>query len=168
MDSIRYAIQWFKACKLAITIPANMNFLTPDGQQLLTTWDLQPQMDFSVQGAGHDVLGIGYDASGVYAVSWGAVYLLTWAFVAKVLSTGIAAITSDFLTAQGTTPAGLNMAALTTDLASLQESTAQGWRDGFLNWWEVQPKGTRIAMEVIVPLVAIGLLIYALKVTGLI
>lgn len=73
---------------------------------------------------GHSVPGVGYDADGVWVVTWGKLVHATWAFIAKYSDESWAVISQDFLNAAGETPQGFNIAQLQADLQAIQGTPA--------------------------------------------
>jgi hypothetical protein len=65
---------------------------------------------------GHAVDIVGYDDAGLTAVTWGALQRLTWEFWDRYCDECYCIVSTDFLSGAGTTPAGLDLAALERDL----------------------------------------------------
>ena len=65
---------------------------------------------------GHAVDVVGYDGSGLTAVTWGTLQQLTWSFWDHYCDEAYCIISTDFL-AGGLTPGGFDLAALRQDLA---------------------------------------------------
>jgi hypothetical protein len=64
---------------------------------------------------GHAVDVVGYDASGLIVVTWGALQAMTWSFWDHYCDEAYAIISADFLHG-GVTPAGFDLDALARDL----------------------------------------------------
>ncbi|HEY4347421.1 MAG TPA: hypothetical protein VGM80_07515 [Gaiellaceae bacterium] len=64
---------------------------------------------------GHAVNVVGYDDSGLTAVTWGTLQRLTWGFWDRYCDEAYCIVSVDFLS-DGKTPAGLDLAALERDL----------------------------------------------------
>ena len=75
--------------------------------------------DTSIDG-GHCVVLIGYNETGPVAISWGALYQMTWEFFAKYFDEVYAAISPDWFEASGVDPTGLNLAQLQEDLKAIR------------------------------------------------
>jgi hypothetical protein len=69
---------------------------------------------------GHAVFVPYYDADGPVCVTWGGLQRMTWAFWAAYVDEAYALLSPDFLRANGTDPAGFDMAALEADLAAIR------------------------------------------------
>lgn len=67
---------------------------------------------------GHCIVAVGYNDQGVFCISWGAVVLVTWAFLKKYCDEGWAALSQE-LAEKGADTLGLDDAALQADLAKL-------------------------------------------------
>jgi hypothetical protein len=75
--------------------------------------------DTSIEG-GHCVVLIGYNATGPVAISWGALYQMTWQFFSKYFDEVYAAISPDWFEQSGVDPTGLTLAQLQADLAQIR------------------------------------------------
>lgn len=109
----RQAISTFSNLLVGIQLP-----------EAIVSPDVVPDVwrDFSGPVAGgHEILLVGYETlpSGVYydLVSWGSLYRCTEEFLLRVIEEAATVLNPAFMNAQGTSPAG-------TDLASLQASMA--------------------------------------------
>ncbi len=65
---------------------------------------------------GHAVDIVGYDEAGLTAVTWGELQRLTWGFWDRYCDECYCIVSADFLSGAGTTPEGLDLAALESDL----------------------------------------------------
>ena len=68
---------------------------------------------------GHAVPVVGFDAEGVWVVTWGALTRVTWQFWAVYFDEAYAIISSDFLNAAGETSGGFNLTQLQSDLQAV-------------------------------------------------
>jgi hypothetical protein len=68
---------------------------------------------------GHCVIVVGYDAKYVYAVTWGEIKKMTWAFWLAYCDESYAVISPDFFIGEKT-PAGFDLATLRQDLAAIK------------------------------------------------
>jgi hypothetical protein len=75
--------------------------------------------DTSIDG-GHCVVIIGYNATGPVAISWGALYQMTWEFFSKYFDELFAIVSPDWFNASGIDPTGLNLAQLDADLKAIR------------------------------------------------
>lgn len=71
-------------------------------------WDLQPGRNVAIIG-GHCVILGGYDWQGVYLISWGKKYKMSWEFFAAYVDEVYPLVDEYFVTANGTTPGGLTI-----------------------------------------------------------
>jgi hypothetical protein len=83
-------------------------------------WDVQNQ-DTQIVG-GHAVVLAGYDGNGARVISWGQYYTMTWAFFAKYVDEVYAIADETWIDAKGTSPGGLSLAELETQMQALQEA----------------------------------------------
>lgn len=67
---------------------------------------------------GHCIVAVGYNADGLYCVTWGSIVLVTWAFLAKYCEEAWAIISNE-LVEKGIDQLNINIAALEADLAKL-------------------------------------------------
>jgi hypothetical protein len=80
-------------------------------------WDVQTNNAAIV--GGHAVVLAGYNANGARLISWGSYYTMTWAFFAKYVDEVYAIADADWVQAKGTTPGGLSLAQLETQMKAL-------------------------------------------------
>lgn len=81
----------------------------------LVPWTVVPGSQIE---GGHCIVAVGYEAEGILCVTWGAIVLVTWAFLTKYCDEGWA-IVSQELTEKGTDPLGLDIQQLDSDLNAL-------------------------------------------------
>jgi hypothetical protein len=85
-------------------------------QQRQVVWDYEPSGEWG----GHAVPLVGYDDKGDgTVVTWGALKKVTAAFIAHQCNEAWAVLSKDLLDDKGTSPAGLDLAALARDLEGL-------------------------------------------------
>ncbi|GGF28097.1 hypothetical protein GCM10011611_37650 [Aliidongia dinghuensis] len=82
------------------------------------TWDVQ-DTDTNIIG-GHAVVLAGYDASGARVISWGEYFTMTWAFFAQYVDEVYAIADPNWVAVKGTTPGGLTLDELETQMQALQ------------------------------------------------
>jgi hypothetical protein len=92
-----------------------MNF--PNASRGQVEWTVTD--DTSIEG-GHCVVLIGYNETGPVAISWGALYQMTWEFFSKFFDEIYAVISPDWLNASGVDPTGLDLAQLQADLKAIK------------------------------------------------
>lgn len=112
MTELKQAIWLFGGLYIGFSVPAYIMQNTPE------RWDVASGVDDGIVG-GHAVFVMGYDADGVFLVSWGGVYKMTWAFWARYVDEAHALLSREFLNANGLNPAGFNLDQLTADLAAI-------------------------------------------------
>ena len=72
---------------------------------------------------GHAVPILAYDSDTVTCITWGAKKRMTWEFFARYCDESYAALSPDWLNAQGKTPEGLDLTALQSDLNEIECSS---------------------------------------------
>ncbi|PWC37513.1 hypothetical protein [Azospirillum sp. TSO35-2] len=95
-------------------------FILPPDQPSPAIWDVQTS-DTTIKG-GHAVVLAGYDDNGVRVISWGNYYTMTWAFFAQYVDEVYAIVDTSWIENGGTTPAGLTLAQLESQMAALKEA----------------------------------------------
>lgn len=68
---------------------------------------------------GHAVPVLGWDYRYVYVITWGNVQRMTWGFFRRYVDESYAALSHDWLTAEGKSPEGFDWQTLQSDLASV-------------------------------------------------
>jgi hypothetical protein len=92
----------------------------PLSAQSQDTWDYVATPDGAVGSwGGHAVPLLGYDQDGLVCVTWGALKRMTWRFWLAYADEAWALLSRDFITAAGTTPAGLSWEALAAAMVTL-------------------------------------------------
>jgi len=66
---------------------------------------------------GHDVALVGYDVTGFWAVSWGELMHLSWEWYSRYADEAYAVLSPDWLTVEGVSIDGFDLATLRADLA---------------------------------------------------
>ena len=102
---------------LALFGPLYTGLQFPNSAWGQTEWTVTD--DTSIDG-GHCVVLIGYNQTGPVAISWGALYQMTWEFFSAYFDELYAAISPDWFTAAGVDPAGLDLDQLSTDLMAIR------------------------------------------------
>lgn len=69
---------------------------------------------------GHAIPGIGYNATGIQFVTWGAVQTATYEWAYNRVDEAYAIVSQDWLENTGNAPSGFNIAQLTSDLSSVR------------------------------------------------
>jgi hypothetical protein len=70
---------------------------------------------------GHCIVAVGYDATGLFCVTWGGVVNVTWPFLRRYLDEAWAVLTEE-LSERGTDKLGLDLAQLQADLRNMSAS----------------------------------------------
>jgi hypothetical protein len=109
LDEVKQAIALFGP------LYTGMNF--PNSAMDQQEWTVTD--DTSIDG-GHCVVLIGYNETGPVAISWGALYQMTWEFFSAYFDEIYAAISPDWFNKSGVDPTGLNLAQLEADLALIR------------------------------------------------
>ena len=100
---------------LALFGPLYCGLNLPNSVWGQTEWTVTD--DTSIDG-GHCVVLIGYNETGPVAISWGALYQMTWQFFSAYFDELYAVISMDWFT-NGADPTGIDLSQLTADLAAL-------------------------------------------------
>lgn len=89
----------------------------PISAQTQDVWDVTPGHD-SQPGSwgGHAIFIVGYDASGLTCITWGAPKKMTWAWFAKYCSEAYALVSAEWIMKDGKAPSGFDMTTLLNDL----------------------------------------------------
>jgi len=100
---------------IGFPVPTNV---TPENK----VWDYDPAAQMT--GDGHAVVLAAYDANGATAISWGALYTLT--FISHIVDEVYAIADTSWVDAKGTTPAGLTVAELKAQMQALAAGPGEG------------------------------------------
>ena len=109
-DEFRQVIASFGACYTGINVPANAQAQFAAGQP----WDLTGTPDDNRSDGGHAVPAVGYSTTGVTFVTWGALQVATWRWLAVNLDEAWALVDSEEPT--------VDVPALVADLSALGSS----------------------------------------------
>lgn len=106
---IKRAIWMFGGAYVGVQLPVSA--------QNQDVWDVVSGQD-STPGSwgGHCIYLVAYDKDYVYAVTWGTVQKMTWAWFAKYCDEAYACVLQDWFKITGVNPQGLDMAQLIADL----------------------------------------------------
>lgn len=119
-DDVKRTINDCGVAYIGFNVP---QFIVPAPPQVPPdVWDVQ-QTDTQIVG-GHAVVLAGYDANGARVISWGQYYTMTWAFFAQYVDEVYAIADQTWVEKQGTSPAGLSLAELETQMQALKEAAA--------------------------------------------
>ena len=114
-------IKWLTAdcgvVQIGFSVPA---FLMNPAPPLI--WDVDPNGNNAIVG-GHSVAVVGYRPQGLYVISWGQIYQMTWAFWARFVTEAYGLCDTGWITKRGTSPAGMTLAQLD---AAMQAITGGG------------------------------------------
>lgn len=116
-DDVKTAIAEAGITYIGFNVPSYL----PEGAGAV--WDVQSDAsNWSIVG-GHAVVAAGYDAAGLTILSWGAKYRMTWAFWSEFVDEAYMIADADWLRATGTTPAGMTLADLETQMSALRQAS---------------------------------------------
>jgi hypothetical protein len=71
------------------------------------------------QNNGHCIPAVGYDATNLYVVTWGAVKSMSWQFYDAYADEAYAIVSQDFVNVAGQDPAGFSLTQMLSDLTAL-------------------------------------------------
>lgn len=113
IDRIKWSIQLFGACRLGVNLPDNAEAQFDAGEP----WAISANA--TIEG-GHDVPAVRYNPQYFEVVTWGGLQQVEWDWLKKYGEEAHAELWADFLmSGSGVSPAGFDMAALTTRLAAI-------------------------------------------------
>jgi hypothetical protein len=109
---------------IGIACPAWLVALLDNGGAIPSVWDMKPGQEPDPN-AGHAIEVVAYKPDPKFgmlwgAVSWGQVYWLTDRCIAACCDEWHAMVSTDFLTATGNSPVGLDVAGMEADAKALQ------------------------------------------------
>jgi hypothetical protein len=115
VDDVKRTIDDCGVAYIGFNVPAYI--VPPPPAAPPAVWDVQTNNAAIV--GGHAVVLAGYNANGARLISWGSYYTMTWAFFAKYVDEVYAIADADWVQAKGTTPGGLSLAQLETQMKAL-------------------------------------------------
>jgi len=118
-DDVKRTIADCGVAYIGFNVP---QYIVPTTGQPPAVWDVQTTNAAIV--GGHAVVLAGYDPTGARVISWGQYYTMTWAFFAKYVDETYAIADPSWVSAKGTTPAGLTLAELETQMKALAGGAA--------------------------------------------
>ena len=89
----------------------------PPGLPPPAVWKVDPAHNQII--GGHAVVLAGYDANGAKVISWGQYYTMTWEFFSTYVDESYAIADDTWVNAKGTTPGGLTLDELETQMQAL-------------------------------------------------
>jgi hypothetical protein len=116
-DDVKRTIADCGVAYIGFNVP---QYIMPTGEPPLSVWDVETRNTQIV--GGHAVVLAGYDANGARVISWGQYYTMTWGFFAKYVDEVYAIADAEWVAGRGTTPGGLTMAELETQMAALKDA----------------------------------------------
>ncbi len=114
-DDVKRTIIDCGVAYIGLNVP---QFIMPANGVPPAVWDVQTS-DTKIIG-GHAVVLAGYDATGAQLISWGQLYTMTWKFFAKYVDEVYAIADPSWINAKGTTPGGLSLESLETQMQALK------------------------------------------------
>jgi hypothetical protein len=115
---LKWCIQLFGGCKFGVNFPQSAMDQFNAGQP----WTVIPN-DGGIIG-GHDVLGVRYNGSWFYVVTWGQVQQVDLAWILKYTEEAHVILFSDWIEKNGTAPSGFDLKALIAALPQIESSLA--------------------------------------------
>jgi hypothetical protein len=120
LDLVKTSISYFGAVYAALEVPAAFETQFDAGQP----WNVPTGRSGRQIVGGHAIPLIGYDATYIYVLTWGAVQKVTYAAFAKYFDESWVVILPQLMEAAGKTPSGLDTATANADFQSLTGSTS--------------------------------------------
>jgi len=121
LEQVKSSVELFGSCYIGVALP---DFAVPaTGDFLSIPWVLPasgPVGDAAPNPSnGHCIPAVGYDASNLYIVTWGAVKSMSWGFYQAYMDEAYAVLSADWLGSGAAAPNGFDLAALKKDLSAL-------------------------------------------------
>ncbi len=111
---ISEAIAWYGGAYIGLQMPLSAQ------SQIGSEWTVTTGSN-AVAGSwgGHCVPICGYDANGLWCVTWGALQIMTWEFFTTYCDEAFVMLATDWIAASGASPSNLAWGQLMADLANL-------------------------------------------------
>lgn len=122
-DDVKRTINECGVAYIGFNVPQN---IMPPNAPSPAVWTVDPANSQIV--GGHAVVLPGYDSVGPKVISWGSLYTMTWQFFATFVDEVYAIADRAWIGAKGTTPGGLSLADLETQMSALKEAVAANVR----------------------------------------
>jgi hypothetical protein len=117
IDDVKRAINECGVAYIGFNVPQS---IMPASGESPKVWQVDPSNSKII--GGHAVVLPGYDSTGAIVVSWGQLYKMTWDFFSTFVDEVYAIADRAWITAKGTTPGGLPLAALEEQMQGLKEA----------------------------------------------
>jgi hypothetical protein len=115
VDDVKRTINDCGLAYIGFNVPQSV---MPTGKQPPSVWTYNPK-EATIVG-GHAVVLPGYTAQGPKVISWGQYYTMTWEFFAHFVDEVYAIADLDWVEEKGTTPGGLTLEELETQMNALK------------------------------------------------
>jgi hypothetical protein len=112
-DELKYACAMFGGVYIGITVPQSAETQFDAGQPWSNVWLGGPIV------GRHAIPIVAYDANTFTVITWGAKQVVEPDFLVRHLEEAYAVLDTDWLTAAGNSPSGLNLSQLEADVAAL-------------------------------------------------
>lgn len=113
LDDLKRTIQECGVAYVGVNIPAYLV-----AGSMPPVWDLEHHNTKII--GGHAIAAAGYDSQGVKAISGGRLHTVTWAYLTRYTHEAYAVADASWMSAKGTSPAGLTMAQLEQQMQGLK------------------------------------------------
>lgn len=118
LQDVKSTINSCGVAYIGFNVPQN---IMPPNADPPAVWTVDPANSKII--GGHAVVLPGYDADGAIVISWGQIYKMTWEFFGKFVDEVYAIADNSWVSAKGTTPAGLTLQELEAQMQALKEAT---------------------------------------------
>jgi hypothetical protein len=115
IDDVKRTIHDCGVAYIGFNVPESIN---PATMVPPAVWTYDPKKAKII--GGHAVVLAGYDATGARVISWGQYYTMTWGFFTQFVDEVYAIADNDWFNSKGTSPGGLTMAELATQMQALK------------------------------------------------
>jgi hypothetical protein len=114
-NEVKLTIAEFGVAYIGIAVPSS---IYDAGGNVQSVWDYVPGAQIE---GGHAVACVGYDATNIEFISWGAVYKMTWAFFAQYCEEVYAIVDKNWIASTGKTPMGMDLSDLEKLMSKIKE-----------------------------------------------
>jgi hypothetical protein len=115
VDDVKRTIYDCGVAYVGLNVPESID---PETMTPPPVWNYNPRKAKPV--GGHAVVLAGYDRKGARVISWGQYYTMSWEFFAHFVDEVYAIADGEWLNAKGTSPGGLTLDALETQMRALK------------------------------------------------
>jgi hypothetical protein len=116
-DSTRNAVNLFGGAYVSLSLPVSAMDQNEQGLAWTVPW-------FSLSEGLHCVPVLSYSPDWLWCITWGGIQGMTWDFYTRYAQEAYAVLDPSWLSGSGTSPTGLNLSALQSDLSAVGQPVA--------------------------------------------